>query len=147
MAVGGLGLITATVPAEFVPNSWRALFAGLAGLSLLSALLIFLLVPEQPRRDGPARRAGEGARPRHRFRRSGVLAQYLVAATCGCHIGIQTLWAGPWLADAAGLDRAGVAQGLAAMALGFVGTLISGAVADRLATRGISVLWVSPSSS
>ena len=30
------------------------------------------------------------------------------------------------------------------MALGFVGTLISGAVADRLATRGISVLWVSP---
>ena len=29
------------------------------------------------------------------------------------------------------------------MALGFVGTLISGAVADRLATRGISVLWVS----
>ena len=149
MAVGGLGLITATVPAEFAVShwGWRALFAGLAGLSLLSALLIFLLVPEQPHRDGPA------PSWRRQVRGLGIVfadpvfwrIAPLVAATCGCHIGIQTLWAGPWLADVAGLDRAGVAQGLAAMALGFlVGTLISGAVADRLATRGISVLWVSP---
>jgi predicted MFS family arabinose efflux permease len=67
----------------------------------------------------------------------------LMAATAGTHIAIQTLWAGPWLRDVAGLDRIGVANYLMATAVGFlIGILSIGAVADRLGRRGIDLLTV-----
>jgi hypothetical protein len=52
----------------------------------------------------------------------------LVALTAGSHVAIQTLWAGPWLSDVAGMGRDAVAANLAAMAIGFlIGTLVMGA--------------------
>lgn len=149
MAVGAVGLIFATIPAEVVAAhwGWRSLFVALAAMSLVIALLVFLAAPERPSRDagqvtflGQARGVGTVLSDPVFWR----LAP-LVAAVCGCQIGIQSLWAGPWLADVAGLDRPGVAQGLAWMAAGFLtGTLLSGAIADRLAARGVSVLAVTP---
>ena len=66
-----------------------------------------------------------------------------MATTAGTHIAIQTLWAGPWLRDVAGLDRIGVANQLMAMAAGFlVGILAIGAVADRPGRRGVDLLTV-----
>jgi predicted MFS family arabinose efflux permease len=67
----------------------------------------------------------------------------LLATTAGTHIAIQTLWAGPWFRDVAGLDRIGVANHLMATAIAFLaGTLLSGAVADRLVRRGVDLLTV-----
>ncbi len=67
----------------------------------------------------------------------------LMATTAGTHIAIQTLWAGPWLRDVAGLDRIGVANRLMAMAIGFlIGIISIGAVADRLGRRGVDLLSV-----
>ena len=43
--------------------------------------------------------------------------------SAGAHIGIQTLWAGPWFRDMAGLDRAGVASHLLYLALAFVAAI------------------------
>ena len=123
MAVGAVGLIFATIPTEIVAAhwGWRSLFVALAAMSLLIALLIFAAAPEGPSRDagqvtflGQARGVGTVLSNPVFWR----LAP-LVAAVCGCQIGIQTLWAGPWLADVAGLDRPGVAEGLAWMATGF----------------------------
>ena len=67
----------------------------------------------------------------------------LLATTAGTHIAIQTLWAGPWLRDVAGLDRTGVANYLFAMGVAFLaGILGSGAIADWFIRRGASELAV-----
>ena len=67
----------------------------------------------------------------------------LLATTAGAHIAIQTLWAGPWFRDVAGLDPIGVANYLMATAVAFlVGILLSGAVADWFVRRGVDLLTV-----
>ena len=59
------------------------------------------------------------------------------------HIAIQTLWAGPWFRDVAGLGRGQVAGQLFVMAAAFfVGILVSGAIADWFVRRGASLLTV-----
>ncbi len=145
MAVGGLGILTATVPAELAAGAvgWRGLFVGLMALSLLASALIFFAVPARgvAKRTPIAEQLGALARIYGNpvFWR---LAPF-VASTAGVSIALQTLWAGPWLRDVAGFERAGVAQHLAMMATGFlVGTLLSGAVADWLGRRGIGLLTV-----
>src|SRR5262245_23164422 len=149
MAVGAVGLLFATIPTEIVAANWgwRSMFAGLAAMSLVIALLVFLAAPERSSREVAQVTFVGQARGLATVLSNPVFWRLapLVATVCGCQIGIQSLWAGPWLADVAGLDRTGVAQGLAMMAAGFlVGTLMSGAIADRLAARGISVLTVTP---
>src|SRR5207344_1781292 len=54
--LGALGSVTATAPAKFVVLAigWRGLFAVLAGLSALAALLVLLAVPE-PSASSPAK--------------------------------------------------------------------------------------------
>ena len=55
--LGALGAVTATTPAEFVVLAigWRGLFAVLAGLSALAALLVLLAVPEPSGNRPPSR--------------------------------------------------------------------------------------------
>ena len=146
MATGGLGILMATVPAEWASQAfgWRGMFLGLVGITLAIAAFIFVAVPEKP-----AEVVATGWREQlgdiltiYRDRSFWRLAP-LVATTCGSHIAIQTLWAGPWFKDIAGLDRDGVAQYLGIMAISFlVGTLTSGAVADWFGRRGIGLLKV-----
>jgi predicted MFS family arabinose efflux permease len=47
--LGALGAVSATAPAEFLVQiiGWRGLFAVLAGLSALAALLVLIAVPDQ----------------------------------------------------------------------------------------------------
>ena len=146
MSFGGLGLIAATVPAELAVRAigWRGLFLVSAGITVLVAAVIFLVVPEHPRRP----EAGSGAR------RSGGLGRIardpffwrlapLVALTGGTHIGIHTLWAGPWFRDVAGLGRDGVALHLGVVAVAFLtGALAQGVIADLLGRRGVDLLHV-----
>ena len=146
MALGGLGIFAATMPADFVIQTigWRGLFLGLTLVSFAIAALIWFVVPERG-----VRTAGETWR-----RQAEVVARIysdpvfwrvapLVALTAGSHVAIQTLWAGPWFSDVAGLDRDAVAANLAAMAIGFlIGTLAMGASADWLGRRGIGLLNV-----
>jgi predicted MFS family arabinose efflux permease len=146
MSFGALGVLVATLPVELAVAAfgWRAVFVGLAAVTSAVAALILLAVPERA-----APRGGEGLAAQLgavlRILRDPVFWRLapLLAATAGTHLAIQTLWAGPWLRDVAGLDRIGVANTLMAMALGFlVGILLSGAVADRLVRRGVDLLTV-----
>jgi predicted MFS family arabinose efflux permease len=146
MSFGALGILVATLPAELAVEAfgWRAVFVGLAALTAAVALLILLAVPEH----GEAR-AHEGLRTQiaavSRILRDRIFWRLapLLTATAGTHIAIQTLWAGPWLRDVAGLGRIGVANHLMAMAIGFlIGILLSGAVADWLVRRGVDLLTV-----
>lgn len=144
MAVGGLGILTATVPAEWATANfgWRAMFAGMAVLTLAVAAFLFTVVPERPPHAATLT-GGSVLSAIGTIYTDPVFWRVapFVALTAGCHIGIQTLWAGPWLRDVAGLDRIGVAEVLGLQAIGFlVGTLMSGYVADWLGRRGVSLL-------
>ncbi len=143
MAAGGIGLLTAAVPARMAADAfgWRGLFLGLAGLSALAALGIFLAVPK---RRGVAHAESPGALLgglRVVFS-SAVFWRIapLAALTSGSQIAVQTLWAGPWFMDVAGMDKAGSARMMSVLALGFfTGTLANGVIADRLSARGIGL--------
>jgi MFS family permease len=146
MAVGGLGILTATVPAEFAIQAmgWRGMFSGLVVLTLCVAAVIYLMVPNQAKRAEPEPLRQQLRSIGHIYSDKAFWRiAPLVATTAGTHIGIQTLWAGPWLRDVAGLSRAGVAEQLGLMAIGFLaGTLLSGAVADWLGRKGVGLLAV-----
>jgi predicted MFS family arabinose efflux permease len=146
MAFGALGVLVATTPTEFAVEAvgWRAVFVALAAITFVVATLIFVAVPEQgaPARAEPLARQVASLFRILRDRAFWRLAP-LLATTAGTHIAIQTLWAGPWFRDVAGLDRIGVANHLMAMAVAFLaGILLSGAVADWLVRRGVDLLTV-----
>ncbi len=145
MAVGGLGILTATVPAEFAAHEfgWRSLFLGLVALSIVASMLIFFVVPERGAAKSSPISAQLAAVARIYTDPVFWRLAPFVASTAGVSIALQTLWAGPWLRDVAGFDRSAVARYLALMATGFLcGTLLSGAIADWLGRRGIGLLTV-----
>ena len=146
MSFGALGILVATVPTELAVQAvgWRAVFVGLEAITFAVAALIFLAVPERGVSASGERLVLQIA-SLTRILRDGAFWRLapLLATTAGSHIAIQTLWAGPWFRDVAGLDRIGVANYLMAMAVAFfVGILLTGAVADWLVCRGVDLLTV-----
>jgi predicted MFS family arabinose efflux permease len=137
--LGALGAVTATLPAEVLLDrlGWRGLFAMLAAATLASAALLWFAVPSDP----STAVTGDTSRPRVRDvyldRRFWRIAP-LSACCIGTAFALQGLWAGPWLADVARLERSAVVSNLFAMALGLsCGALSLGIAADRLRRRGV----------
>lgn len=146
LAAGGLGALSASVPVEalLAHTTWRGVFAGLAALSAVAAALVAAIVPERAEAAAPESlaRALAGLAGIFRDRGFWCLAGAL-ATVLGTFMAAQGLWAGPWLRDVAGFDRAGVARLLLAMAVAStVAFGASGAIADQLARRGIPLLTV-----
>jgi len=143
MAAGGLGLLTAATPARLAADAlgWRGLFLVIAGLSALAAAAIFLFVPARRERGHAESMTNLLAGLKAVFS-SPVFWRVapLAALTSGSQIAVQTLWAGPWFMDVAGLSKSGAAGMMSVLALGFfTGTLLNGALADRLGARGVSL--------
>ena len=144
LLVGAIGAISATKPVELALRviDWRMLFALLSGLALCASMAILFFVPEKPASaaGGSLRSqiATVGAILRDRGFWSLGFASAFVQAT---GLGLLGLWAGPWMRDVAGLDRAAMAQDLlfAAGAFG-VGGVLCGTLSDRLARRGVPPL-------
>lgn len=137
--VGALGAVTATLPAElFVDRfGWRALFVALAAITLVSALAIWLLVPEHKEQASIANRSHrpglEAVVRDRRFWRLAPLAGLMI----GTSWALQGLWAARWLADVDGLNRPDVVGSLLIMALALsAGALCLGWGADDLKSRG-----------
>ena len=146
LAIGGLGGLSATAPAEAFlgPFGWRALFYGLAAASVLAASLIFLVVPEKPL-------PGHGQTLRAQIAGFGqVFASVpfwrIAAPLVLCHAAyqaLQGLWLAPWLYDVAGQTRAAVANYLLAAAVAYaVGSVCFGVSSDRLVRAGVPRLTV-----
>jgi len=138
--LGALGAVTATAPAELVVQAigWRGLFAVLAGLSALTALLVLICVPERTHPSPTVRDAPPGGLSAiYRDRRFWRVAP-LSAIGIGTSWSLQGLWAAPWLRDVDGLDRTAVVRHLTVMAVAVcVSALLLGVVADRLRRRGV----------
>jgi len=137
MAVGGIGALAATVPVEaaLTFTDWRGVFWGLGALTIAAALLLFLVVPDKD----------EGPTPHSTLRQQvGGVVEVMTSpvfwrvapatfTTQASFLAVQSLWAGPWLRDIAGYDRAGVASGLLVIAVAMmVGFIFAGALAERL---------------
>lgn len=147
MSFGALGIIVATQPIDISVQAfgWRAVFAGLGLITFAIALMIFLIVPEKA--ASPSKTGGLRAQVTVI---GGIISDSafwrlapLLATTAGAHIAIQTLWAGLWFRDVAGMTRDDVATHLMIVAAAFmVGILLSGAVADWFVRRGVHILSV-----
>lgn len=143
-AVGGLGVLMATRPADMLSQllGWRYVFAAFAAITAISAAAILAVVPE--RRGG----AEAASLRRHLGDLGRIFADRtfwrlapLICTTLGTYIAVQTLWVGGWLRDVAGYGREDAAWLMLLMAVGFsVGTVTMGIVADRLLKRGVSVM-------
>jgi uncharacterized protein (DUF736 family)/MFS family permease len=141
--LGALGAVTATAPAELVVQSvgWRGLFALLAGLSALAALLLLFAAPE--RHDHPVRALPIASLwAIYRDRRFWRMAP-LSAIGIGTSWSLQGLWAAPWLRDVAGLDRASIVEHLSVMAFAVcTSALLLGVLAKWLRHRGVKTEWM-----
>jgi predicted MFS family arabinose efflux permease len=145
VAFGSFGAISATAPMEALLQvmGWREVFAMLAAATVAVALLILVIMPE--RRAGTDRGTSVGAQFGALLRIYGAARFWppaLIFIICyGVFLSYQTLWAGPWLRDVAGLDREAVANYLLLIQLGmFAGVLATGLAADRLRRFGITPL-------
>jgi MFS family permease len=139
--LGALGAVSATAPAEFLVRSigWRGLFAVLAGLSALTALLVLIAVPDQTL-EQPRQSTAPAASPwaAYRDRRFWRIAP-LSAVGVGTSWSLQGLWAAPWLRDVEGLERAAIVQHLSGMAIAVcIAALLLGTVASRLRRVGVT---------
>ncbi len=143
IAIGALGVVAATRPADWLAQAigWRAMFEVLAAVTIGVALLILLSVPKgAPRTHGETFDGQLRVMARVFADRVFWRVAPMVAAMSGTFIAVQTLWAGRWLTDVAGYDRAGAAGVLLWMAIGFtIGSLATGWIADFAQRRGYSI--------
>ncbi|HSF15483.1 MAG TPA: MFS transporter [Vicinamibacteria bacterium] len=145
MAVGAAGALTATTPVEWAVRAigWRALFQSIGGVTIACALLVWWAVPERPQgKVEPLKDLLGVVRKVFVSRVFWSVAPFSVAHQ-GAYLSIQSLWAGPWLRDVAGLTRAEVADHLLILALGMaVGFVALGYLAASLGRRGLSTVTV-----
>lgn len=146
MVAGGMGALAATAPVEAALQwtDWRGLFLVLAGLTLAAAVLLFTVAPEKPRSQSSEtlRAQWQGLAA---IVRSATFWRIAPWACCGqaAYLSIQGLWSGPWLRDVAGLSREETALVLLLIAAAMiVGYFFFGALAERLARRGIAPMQV-----
>jgi MFS family permease len=142
MMAGGLGSMAATLPVQWSLSilSWQGLFFWLAGLCLVTAVILFIVVPE---RAAPAAKGTLG----EQFRITGAVLtdgfywriQPLLSVQQLAFIGCITLWIGPWLRDVGGFDKEARADiqlvTTAVMTLGFA---LSGVIANAFHRVGVS---------
>lgn len=141
MISGGLGALAATTPVEaaLTITDWRGVFTVVAIMTVIAAVIIFLIVPEK---EGS--QSGETLSEQlHGIRKVlsnptfWRIAPWAFTAQ-GAYLSIYGLWSGPWLHDVAGYDRSSVASILSTVAIAMIlGYLLSGAIADRLIKRGV----------
>ena len=146
LSFGGLGALSASVPAEELlrVTDWHSLFLLLAALTFAAAGAIFLIVPERaaPRAPQSLIESLRSLPPILRnanFWKLGLLA----IAGQGVFMSLQSLWIAPWLKDVVGLDRADIGSHLLMVALGMiVGAALWGVVADWLSRHGVDTVKV-----
>ncbi|MFP4389462.1 MAG: MFS transporter, partial [Desulfococcaceae bacterium] len=146
MASGGLGALAATAPVEAALHiaDWRQIFLVLGGLTLLTGVLVYRIVPPRPAK-GEAISFADSVRGIGRVlsgRTFWRIAPW-TALSQASFLSIHGLWAGPWLRDVAGFDREAAAGALLLLAAAILaGYLAMGALAERLGRRGIPPMSV-----
>jgi len=147
LLIGGLGGMAATMPvAALMPLiGWRGVFVAFAAIAVMIAAWNFASLREPLARPAPSRglRAETAVIGRILADRGFWRLTPSVALLSVMNFTYQSLWAGPWLRDVAGLDATARAETLFLYALGMMtGSAASGWIASRLTARGISAMAV-----
>jgi MFS family permease len=152
MTAGGLGALSATAPVEamLVLTGWRGAFFCFAALAALAALLLFTVVPRRAEEmhANSTQTLGEAITGVRTVFSSRIFWRIvpITSFSQAAFLALQGLWAGPWFMDVAGLDRDESASRLLWIAISMVAGFFSiGAIAERLARFGISILQVAMS--
>jgi len=145
MAAGGLGALSATTPVEWVlqVTDWRGLFLLLALISFCIAFGIFFIVPEKKSRENQESFSAQidGIKQVFKAQDFWRIAPLTTMSQAG-FLSLQGLWVGPWLRDIAGMQRLQIANVLFWTAIAMIsGFICLGFIAEKLAKRGISVLF------
>ena len=146
LMTGSLGMVSSTLPVQWLMPimGWRAIFAGLAVLVILSMIMIYVLVPvwektESGQQDPQllAIETEEGYGPIWRssyFWRMAPLGFFCY----GGLLALQTLWAAPWMTVVGGYSPLDAATGLFGINVAMLLTFWAwGLITPRLAKRGI----------
>ena len=139
-AVGTLGAIAATVPAQWAIAAfgWRSVFMGCAVLVLFAVVTLFTVPP--PCRAQAAATAPVSMRDAlgHVWRTRQARHTFpAVSFAVGMLWAVQSLWAGPWLSNVAGLSGEALANTLICMPIGMlIGNLFHGWMTGRLRAAG-----------
>jgi MFS family permease len=146
IGIGSIGSLSATAPVEALlgPLGWRALFLGLAALSVAAAALIFLVVPERKLSGAPDPWREQLAVIGRIFARVDFwrLAAPLVISQAS-YQALQGLWFAPWLADVHGLGRAVSADYLFISAAAYMAASFAlGPFNDWMGRHGVTPLRV-----
>lgn len=144
LTAGGLGALAGTTPVEAALHitDWRGVFFGLAVLTLITAAALILIVPEReaPHHGATFKQSWKGLVSVFHSTTFWCVAPLTVLSQAA-FLAVQTLWAGPWLADVAGMDRDSVAAVLFLTAAGMTaGFLLTGIIAERLARMGVRTI-------
>lgn len=141
LLVGACGALSATKPVELLLRvmDWRGVFLLFSALAIVASIALFTVVPEKPVVKSGVTVRAQFAVIGGIFRERGFWSIAFAAALVqGVAIGLLGLWAGPWLRDVAGLDRAHMANQLLIAASAFgVGGVACGTLSDRLVRRGV----------
>jgi MFS family permease len=141
MAAGGLGALVATRPVEMsLPVlGWQGVFQLLGVACIVVAVVMFLVVPEKQKYAAP-----EGEEETFGFMTVFTSPLFLRVAPLtmtsqAAFLSVSGLWAGTWLQDVGGMDRAQAANVLAAMTVAMIaGFVIIGSATSALGRRGVS---------
>lgn len=157
LLLGNLGAIASAGPlaALLEVHSWRTIFVALGSFTMLLALATWVLVRNRPEDLGfPSLRRMEGKEDHLAMRRhwGACLRQVIVTrdvwpsfwigmGMVGSMLAFVGLWAIPYLRDVHGFDRTAGAVFTSVALAGFaLGSLLAGAVSDRIGRRKPLVL-------
>jgi predicted MFS family arabinose efflux permease len=140
MAFAGLGGVAGTLPVTWLADAagWRGVFWTLSAASLAVAALVWFAVPD--RRPAQRQDLAAAFADVRRIVTARVFWRVvpLTAAAQAAFQAYHTLWTAPWLVDVGGVAAAAIPTAMLAILLGIIpGYLLSGAVTDRAAARGI----------
>mgnify|MGYP000411983301 CR=1 FL=1 len=151
MLIGGTaGALVSTQPALMLAEwlGWRDIFVLTAGLLALSALAIFMLVPDHDvaitRAARAATEAGTSAKPPRLFEllRHPTMVRIIPTTIffSGGFVALQSLWVGPWLTTVLGLSTNDTGQALLYFnAALLVAYLVMSLVSPQLEKSGIAL--------
>ena len=148
MTAGGLGAVAGTVPMELALTiiDWRGLFVGFGFIAIFISLIIYLVVPQQSETNRTISSLTDQFGGLVKIYTNPIFWRIapITIASQSMFLGTQSLWAGPWLSDVAGLDRDVVAHYLLIIAIAMVGGFLGmGTVANQLEKWGIKTITVS----
>ncbi|PKN69430.1 MAG: MFS transporter [Deltaproteobacteria bacterium HGW-Deltaproteobacteria-12] len=151
ISIGNLGAIGATAPLVWLSKAigWRGAFLCLAMITLLIAVILFLVLRDHPPRQAsmPPQNATPGNDIFFGLRTvfgSGLFWRIapLGFASYGALITAQGLWGGPYLMHTYGLSKEAAGGILLAVPIGAIcGSPLWGSWSDILKRRKLPVLW------